>query len=204
MRYSLDDVCRETGLSPHSVRVCMRHRSIIPERQAHNRRKYDLSSADVAAIREAARELWPDATQPSATSGHLDGDIRALIDTLRARINTLERRMNALETRQHAPALPSAYTPAVPRETPPAPSYVRASLDDVTGEMFPQSLRGKGEWVELHGGPGRHYVREWREARDWHSAADAIRDVRARGWPDFMRERDTTDSATPQPAVETG
>lgn len=180
MRYTLTMAASRLGLEPRQLRRCLHIARITPAINPHDAREMLVSEEDMARLQAVARELWPDAT--------------ARTEDLAGRISDLERRVRALETRQHAPALPTAYTPPLPRETPPAPSYVRASLDADTGEMFPQSLRGKGEWVEAHGGPGRHYVREWREARDWHSAADAIRAVRARGWPDFMRGRDTADT----------
>lgn len=179
-QFSWNDAVNETGLSRYKLGKACQHCGIIVEKSQRDRRNVALTFEELSRIREAAHELWPadekathlPHTEPSALLGRLDA---------------LERRVRALETRQHAPALSRLSVPPLPRETPPARSYVRASLDAQTGDVFPQSLRARGEWVELHSGPGRHYVREWPEARGWQSAADAIRDVRARGYPAFMR-----------------
>lgn len=167
----------ELGIDAKSLRKCLDRAGIILERYGDNRRVKAVSDADMARVREVAALLWPArSAPPSATSGHLeDGDIRA-------RMNTLERRMNALEARQHVPA-----PPPMPMLPPREPSYVRASLDAQTGEVFPQAARARGRWVEARGGPPMHTVRDWPETKDWQSAADAIAGVRARGWPDFMR-----------------
>lgn len=186
-QFSWNDAVTETGLSRYKLGKAAAHCGIVIAKSQRDRRNVALTLEELSRIREAAHELWPDAKAAKTARLTDAGNFAAI---LASRLSELERRVRALEARQHVPALPT-----VPREPRATPSYVRASLDAQTGDVFPLAARARGRWVAARigpGGPSWHTVRDWPETRTWQSAADAVRDVRARGWPDFMRSASAT------------